>query len=217
MPFIRKVISAALFVMISAISFSQKKSPSLRIGINPLSLAESQLSIGPCISYRVSDRFQLWTEASYIFANSYMPAEWKKMKGFRFIFQPRYFTGHQRSFFIAPEFRIKAFQFNNRLNVINQFTQDTLYKYHLRERQQLIGGALVFGKIFTLSKKKGIQLEVTMGFGEKRRLIKYFQLPEGYAVQDMRGSDIAISPGYESHNDHVVYFPMAGRILWEIK
>ena len=113
----------------------------------------------------------MWAEASYIFANSYMPNQWKNMKGMRFILQPRYYMGKSKGWFIAPEFRIKFYSFNNELDFINSTTADTLHAFPFRERQLLIG-TLVVGKQYILSKRKGLYLELTACLGAKHRLIK---------------------------------------------
>lgn len=186
------------------------------IGVNPLSLAESQLSLGPCVAYRFSERIELWAEASYIFANSYMPKEWKNMSGFRFILQPRYFMGYNKTFFIAPEFRIKNYSFNNRLEFVNTTTRDTLHNFAFREDQTLAGGALVFGKKYLVSAKHNINLELTFGIGSRQRNIKRKNVPAGYNY--LYGTrHYALAPTYEDDRSQAPYFPLGVRFIWNLK
>lgn len=186
------------------------------IGLNPLGLAESQMSIGPAVAYHFSKRVQIWTEASFIFANAYMPDQWKAMKGFRFILQPRYYLGESREIFITPEFRMKRFSFQNTLSFINDANRDTLHNFPFRERQLLIGGAVVVGKRYRLLRNNTFGLEVTAGLGAKQRLIKRKNIPTGYRYDNYQKSAFALSPAYEEHNAGNVLFPLAARLVWKL-
>jgi hypothetical protein len=196
--------------------FAQQKKARWSVGVNPLALAESQMSAGPAVAYRFNNRFELWSEASYIFANSYMPRHWKNMKGERFILQPRYYLGGAKSFFIVPEFRLKSYSFDNSLNFINAATADTLHAFPFRERQLLVGGALVAGKQYPLSKKNCLYLEITAGLGAKHRLIKRKNIPGGYRFYNIKGG-FALKPAYEDDNTGTVLFPLGFRLFWRLK
>ncbi len=129
------------FIGSSITSYAQKEKSYWSVGTNPLSLAEPQMSIGPCFSFGLSKRVELWGETSLIFANAYMPDKWKKMYGLRFLFQPRYLIGEDKSIFITTEFRFK-----NNLEFINSPSHDTFKNFRFTETQLLIGGGIVFGK-----------------------------------------------------------------------
>lgn len=194
----------------------QDKKSGWSVGFNPLSLAESQIALGPAFAYRLNDRFELWTEASFILANSYMPRQWKNMTGLRFIFQPRFFTGASKSFFITPEFRLKTYSFDNALDFINASIVDTLHAFPFRERQFLAGGALVIGKQYSLSKKHGLYLEATAGLGAKHRFIERKKVPSGYQFVDRKGG-FGLKPAYEDDNTGTVLFPLGLRLMWRIQ
>lgn len=197
--------------------YSQQADHYWSIGINPLSFAESQLSIGPCIGYRLNKRIEFWTEASYIFSNSYMPKEWKKMQGFRFVLQPRYFINYDKTFFITPEFRFKSYSFNNRLTFINSSIHDTLNNFPFRETQTLIGGALVFGRKYNISRKHNVIMEFTFGLGSKTRNIKRKNVPAGYEYNTSIYQRDGLYVSYEIDKQAVIYIPLCTRFIWNFK
>ena len=123
--------------------------------------------------------------------------------------------GKSKGFFVAPEFRIKSYSFDNVLDFINPTTSDTLHAFPFRERQLLIGGALVFGKQYSLSKRKGLYLELTAGLGAKHRLIKRNDIPPGYEHTSTKVYGLA--PSYEEHNTGTVLSPLGLRFMWRIK
>lgn len=144
-----------------------------------------------------------------------MDASWKNMRGFRFILQPRYYMGINKGFFLAPEFRLKQYSFDDQLTLVNKATGAVLSNYEFPESQVLVGGAIVAGQQVILSKKNHLVLEITAGIGAKQRFIKRKQLPGGYDYYpDMRGFGLA--PHYEYNNDGTPYFPAALRIIWMI-
>ena len=194
---------------------AQKKYGYWSIGFNPLSMGESMSSVGPCIAYRISPRVELWGETSFIFYNLYQLANWQNLKGYRFIFQPRYYTGKSRSFFITPEFRIKQFSYNTVLDFINASIPDTLKNYAHKSSQLLIGGALVFGKQFILSPHHHLFLEITAGVGGKQRYITRKNIPAGYEYKITPGG-FGLKPHYEWDNDGTPYFPMGFRLIWKL-
>lgn len=213
---LKKTILAALLLLCLSRAFCQTYKKGWSLGVNPLSLAESQLSLGPCAGYRFNERLGLWSEASFIFANSYMPEEWKSMKGLRFILQGRYYLAGRKKFFLAPEFRIKSFSFNNRLTFVNDHSFDTLSNFSFREKQVLAGGALVIGRQIRISRNGKLFLETTFGIGGKQRFITRKNVPEGYKADLRRGVDGGLSPNYEYELNGTVYFPASCRIMWNL-
>lgn len=212
----KNVILTGLLFVVYANCLAQDKKSRWRAGFNPLSLAESQLSLGPAVAYRFNGRVEFWAETSYIFANSYMPRQWKNMTGFRFIFQPRYYLGQSKSFFMTPEFRMKTYSFDNALDFINATTADTLHAFPFRERQLLLGGAVVIGKQYSFLKNKQLQLEISAGLGGKHRFIRRKKIPEGYQFMNRKGG-FGLRPAYEDDNTGTILFPLGFRLMWQIK
>ena len=194
---------------------AQKKYDRWSIGFNPLSMGESMSSVGPCIAYRISPRVELWGETSFIFYNLYQLTNWQHLKGYRFIFQPRYYTGEKRSFFIAPEFRIKHFSYTTALDFINSAIPDTLRQYAHKSSQLLVGGALVLGKQLILSSRHHLFLEITAGVGAKQRYITRKNIPAGYEYKITLGG-FGLQPHYEWDNDGTPYFPVGFRLIWKL-
>lgn len=201
------------FLFFVTMASAQKRYDYAAIGVNPFSPAESMSSIGPCISYRFSSRLELWIEASYIFHNLYKINDWQNLKGYRFIFQPRYYIGSKRGFFITPEFRLKHYTYNTSAQLINDNTNDTLDNYYHKASQYLYGGAVVIGKQFNLSKQKNLFLEATVGLGGKYRTIQRRNIPDGYSYKITTGG-FGLAPHYEWDKDGTPYFPLGLRFVW---
>ena len=172
-------------------------------------------SVGPSVSYRFSPRVELWSEASFIFKNLYANDYWKNLKGFRFIFQPRIYLNKTGTFFMTPEFRIKQFSYNSSLTFINKTTTDTLWDYSHESSQVLIGGGLVFGHQFALSKQHNFFMEITFGVGGKQRYIQRKNIPQGYQYYPETGG-FGLRPHYEWNNDGTGYFPFGLRLFWKL-
>ncbi len=186
------------------------------VGVNPFSPGESMSSAGPCVAFRVSPRLELWGEGSFIFHNLYKINDWEKLKGYRLIFQPRYFVGKERSFFISPEFRFKQFSYTNSLPFVNKTTNDTLHSYSHRASQVLVGGAFVMGDQFVLSKRRNLFMEVTIGIGVKQRFISRKNIPGGYQYYLQPGG-FGLAPHYNWNNNGTPYFPLGFRLIWRLQ
>ncbi len=208
------VVTCLLFFSVAM--NAQKKYPYWSVGFNPFSIGESMSSIGPCAAYRISPRVELWGEASFIFYNLYKLTQWNDLRGYRFIFQPRYYTGKGRNFFVAPEFRLKQFSYNTSLDFIDPAIPDTLKNYAHKSSQVLVGGAFVLGGQVTLSQRHNLFLEITAGVGGKQRYINRKNIPAGYKYEITMGG-FGLKPHYDWDNDGTVYFPLGLRLIWKLK
>lgn len=196
-------------------SEAQQQFPYWTAGLNPLGPGESLSSIGPCAGYRVSPVIGFWAEGSYIFYNLYKVAGWEKVRGYRFLFQPRYYLGSERRLFLAPELRIKNFSYQAVLSFVNKATGDTLPHYRHRASQFLLGGALVIGIQTRLPGRGNFFLELTAGIGGKMRYIKRRNIPPGYSFEVQRGG-FGLAPHYEWDHDGTPYVPLGARLTWKL-
>ncbi len=212
---LKMLLLSAVCSLLLHVSFGQNHTAHLSVGVNPLSIAESEFSAGPCAGFRFNDRFGVWTEVSYIFGNSYMPKNWKHLRGMRFIFQPRFYTSKQT--FIATEFRYKNYSFNNTGLLINRSTADSITDLPYKENQMLIGGAFLVGHQIYFSKQKRMFLEITFGIGAKDRRIKRTGIPQGYKIDQPVRVDGGFSINYEEELKGRVYVPFGLRFMWSIR
>ncbi|WP_462253610.1 hypothetical protein [Ferruginibacter sp.] len=178
-------------------------SPAKYISFNPLGLLEPQTAICMGVGTRFSERSEFFTEIAYLGRNRvYKYHELVFYHGFRFLAQYRYhflqqwrpiinlgrITEYQRKrrqknqFFIGVEFRFKPVQFSAYNNFENKVTADTLNKFKYKASTQSIGGAILLGETFNLSKNGNWFLEFTIGIGAKHKFVKYKNLPQGYSV-----------------------------------
>lgn len=201
--------------MLISVCAAQETHKYWSIGINPLSPAESMSSIGPCAAYRISSRMELWGELSFIFYNLYKIGDWENLRGYRFVFQPRYYLGNSKTFFITPELRYKQYSYNSTLTFTNSTSTDTLKNYSHKSTQYLIGGALVLGKQLVLSERRKLYLEITAGIGGKQRYIKRKNIPTGYKYEVILGG-FGLQPHYQWDNDGTPYFPLGFRLIWKL-
>ncbi|MBI3138984.1 MAG: hypothetical protein HYZ15_10395 [Sphingobacteriales bacterium] len=233
----KKIILIA-FILAMHRSEAQQKSPYWTAGFNPLGPVESLSSLGPCVGYRISPAFGFWTEGTYIFHNLYKIAGWEKVRGYRFLFQPRFYSGGkshsgrrkkvarslfqprfysggEQRIFLTPELRIKNFSYQAVLPFINKATGDTLQQYRHRASQFQLGGALVLGVQTRLPGRRNFFLELTAGIGGKLRYIKRKNIPAGYAVE-LQQRGFGLAPHYEWDNDSTPYVPLGLRLTWEL-
>ena len=195
---------------------AQANKPEWLIGVNPFSLFEPLSNIGPCAEIRVSPSVGFWAEATYIIRSQYQLNDWQKVKGTRFIFQPRFYVGKKKYFFVAPEFRLKRFNYTIGLDFINAQTQDTLQNYLHRATQVQAGGGLVLGFRSWLSRKHNLTMEFTSGLGAKNRQITRKNIPSGYQYEHGWGG-FGLAPHYEWDNDVALYFPCSIRLIWKLQ
>lgn len=145
------LLIASLFLFINLFAQNKFKNE-FSIGTNPLSLAEPHMGIGLSINNRFNKKVAVWGEISYFFDAKYIINNWKSFKGYRLIFQPRYFLNTKKTIFVAPEFRYKNLNFDSKLNYLNIATKDTLRNFITAESQKIIGGAILIGKNINFSK-----------------------------------------------------------------
>ncbi len=194
---------------------AQNKDSYWSVGVNPLGLVELTQAIGPCGSYRISPSFEAWGEVSYLFAGRNRINDWKNLQGYRFIFQTRYYYNRDKTFFIAPEFRLKHYAYNTAGSFVNPVTSDTLLSYPYHASQLLLGGALVFGGQVVLSYKHQLYLEMTTGLGAKHRRIKRTKFPGGYQYFYLR-TRRAFDLSYDDDDTGAPYLPIGFRLIWKL-
>ena len=209
----RKLFSLPLLLFCMQMQ-AQNKDSYWSAGINPLGLVELIQAIGPCGSYRISPGFEAWSEVSYLFAARNRIYDWKNLQGYRFIFQTRYYINREKTFFIAPEFRLKHYAYNTTGAFLNPATADTLFSYPYHASQLLLGGALVFGGQVVLSNKRQLYLEMTSGLGAKHRRIKRTGFPAGYQYFYSR-LEKGFSISYDENDTGAPYLPIGIRLIWK--
>lgn len=208
-------LSLFILATISLSAGAQSPARGWYLGVNPLSMAEPQTSLGPAFERRLSNKIGIWAEASFMFYNAYLNVDRKKLRGLRLVLQPRLYTNQRRTFFITPEIRFKNFSYNTNGNFVNNGNADTLYGLNHRANQSLIGGAFVMGRQFILSRKNGFSLELTAGVGGRHRLVNRKKIPDGYEYLQPKRS-FGLSPDFESDDIGGPYFPFGIRFMWRI-
>jgi hypothetical protein len=167
------------------------------------------------VSYSFSPKIELWSEASYIFSNIYIFPDWRQVRGYRFIFQPRFYTGKNHLFFVAAEFRLKHFTYKTYDNFINPSNMDTLTNFHYTGSQLLSGGAVLIGGTIPIGRKDRLFLEMTFGLGSKLRKVKMENVPKGFEkLYDQRS--YAFNVEYDINNANLFYMPLGIRLKWKL-
>jgi hypothetical protein len=213
--FVKKFLVLAFLLASILHASSQMNKPGWSIGVNPFSLFEPLSNLGPCAEIRVSPAVGCWAEASYILRSQYQLNDWKQVRGARILLQPRFYFSKRREFFIAPEFRLKWFNYSVGLDFVNDQTRDTLMNYFHRATQVQIGGGLVMGIRGWLSRRHQLMVELTGGLGAKNRQIIRHDIPAGYQfVYNWRG--FGLTPHYELDNDVAVFIPGSIRLIWKL-
>lgn len=209
-----KTFLSLYFIVCTFCLKAQKAENNFSLGFNPLGLAESQMFVGPTASYRISPRYELWSEVGVVVRNNFMPKEWTDMSGFRFIFQGRRYSQTKQNNFIAAEFRFKNFSSNDIRDFINEGNGNILSSLPFRQNQSIVGGAIVFGKRYYLNSKKKFYLESTIGIGAKVRFTKAKNAPAGYTFTKPIEGGPGLSIKYDDTG--LPYIPLGLRMMWKL-
>jgi hypothetical protein len=184
------------------------------VGLNPLGIGEIISAVGPCASYRVSPHLELWIEWAYLFEGPWGVYKWRNIKGYRLIFQPRYYIGKSKRFFLTPEFRLKHYSYNSVDQFINPGNGDTLNNQSYHGSQFLTGGAFILGEQLVLSRRHNLHLEVTIGLGSKYRQITRTKIPDGYFFNGYTSN--GIGPAFSLNGINSLYVPLGFRLIWKL-
>ncbi len=201
------------------------------LSINTNGLIEPHMAIGMGMGNRFTERSAYFTELSYLSKTPFFKLDgFQSLHGFRFLAQYRYHllqrwkplldlgiisaeNKAKHSPFVGLEFRWKYYRFSAANNFVNSNTQDTLTKYPYLADAHSVGGAIVFGYTFKLSRNNRWQLEFTCGMGAKQKFVKIKNLPADYEMIIQRGPDALRPPNiYESVG--MPYIPCTTRIRY---
>jgi hypothetical protein len=188
---------------------------------NPLALAEPQAAASLGFYNKQTPHSGYFTELSYVFKAPFYGGADPVTGGFRWLLQYRYYPEKKgkSSFFWGVEFRLKGYGFTGKNTFVNKAVADTIRKYNYKANAASVGGAILLGTSFNLSKNNQWQLEVTAGIGAKQKFIKYKNLPNGYELYeppDKSYPDILRPPEIDEAVG-MPYFPIAFRICYQIR
>lgn len=209
----------------------------------PLAVLEPHLTLGASFGQRLTNRSEYFAELSYVAktfiynqrgrqSNAYS----YKLNGARMIVQYRYHflqrwrpiinlgqggrkkaIGKKIQPFMGVEFRYKPYNFSSTGDFINQSIADTLLGIAFIAHDDVLGGALIFGNTFNLTKDKRWKLELTFGIGAKQRFVKFISLPKGYIIyRSFIPKDGPIIPPPQEETG-APYFPISIRLRYCIK
>ena len=197
------------------------------LSFNPFGLIEPQMAAGLGFGSRFSLRSEYFGELSYLSKNPIYHASIHSFKGIRFIAQYRYhflqrwknlgFRSKEKiarlNPFVGFEFRLKRFEFSDKADFVNNSVNDTLWNFLYAARATSLGGAIVFGHSYEMSKNGKWKIELTAGIGVKQKEVKFVSPPSGYEVMDLRKFVLA-PDSYESVS--TPYFPFTIRLRYLI-
>jgi len=200
------------------------------LSFNPFGLIESYLAIGIGFGKRFSMRSEYFTELSYVAKNPIYGDYINSLNGAKLILQYRYhILQHWKPMlkmkdskrrpeldpFVGVEFRMKMFNFSDKTTFVNTTTHDTLHNELYRANAFSIGGALVVGSTYYISKNKRWQLETTIGIGGRQKFVNFKKAPVNYEILKVQKIDYGFIPAvYEQVG--MPYFPCAVRLRYII-
>jgi hypothetical protein len=192
------------------------------VSFNPLALTEPQMAIGIGFGNRFTERSEYFAELSYVTKTIFYNTDVDKLNGFRFLGQYRYHflqlkqTAHsfkrwKRQPFVALEFRLKNYLFPTKNTFVNYSILDTISNLQKNANAISIGGAILFGASYHISKNNKWKLDVTAGIGAKQKFVEYKNLSNNYETIRLRKPD-ALGPPKIYEEVGMPYFPIAVRI-----
>ena len=182
---------------------------------NPLGLGEPQMAIGAGFGCRFSERSEYFTELSYLFKTPFYSYQANSLNGFRFLGQYRYHFRINTNRFIGAEFRLKMYDFTGTNTFVNNTSHDTLKSVSYNANAISLGGAIVFGNTYTLSKNRKWKIEITAGIGAKQKLVSFKGALKDYEVIIKRKLD-GIAPPYIFEAVGMPYIPCTIRLKYLI-
>jgi hypothetical protein len=218
----RKVLTLIL-MFISAGTVAQKTyrhSPVIQKGFyltfNPHSILEpEQGAVGLGIGNRISRKFEVWTEFNYLYKGVFYDGrDFTNLKGIRNITQVRYYYSTKHGFFVAAEFRLKYYSYDDKNSFVNKQTNDTLSSFGHVASHMLIGGAVLWGKRFKLTANGKFEMEANMGIGAKNRTITRRHVPAGYELMQTFDRE-GLWPDH-NREEALPYFPVVIRFIYHL-
>ena len=187
------------------------------ISFNPFSLFEPQAAIGIGFDHIVTQQWGYFTELSYVFKTPFYKNPDPITGGFRWLVQYRYYlkAGGGWDYFIAPEFRMKGYGFTGSRNFENLQTADTLANVPYKANALSVGGGLLAGTGFNLTKNGQWRGEISAGIGARHKFVRYKNLPQGYKPVVYENACGFCPPQFDKAIG-MPYFPMALRIKYRL-
>lgn len=183
---------------------------------NPFGLAEPQMAIGAGFGCRFSERSEYFTELSYLLKTPFYSYQANSLKGFRFLGQYRYhFLRTNTNRFIGAEFRLKMYDFTGNNTFVNNTSHDTLKSVSYNANAISLGGAIVFGNTYNISKNGRWKIEITAGIGAKQKLVNFKGALKEYEVIIRRKLD-GLAPPYIFEAVGMPYIPCTIRLKYLI-
>jgi hypothetical protein len=198
---------------------------------NPFALAEPQIAIGAGFGNRFSERSEYFTELSYIAKTPFYDYQANSLHGFRFLSQYRYHffgTGKplinlglrkerktKQNRFIGAEFRLKMYNFSGKNTFVNNISNDTLRSISYNANAISLGGAILFGRTYTISKSGNWKIEITSGIGAKQKLVNFKGNLKDYEIIIQRRFD-GWAPPYIYEAVGMPYLPCSIRLKYII-
>jgi Protein of unknown function (DUF3575) len=188
------------------------------ITFNPLGIVELQSTVGAGMQLPVNNHIALFTEIAAVFKHPFYQNPDNIKFGLRNIIQLRYYSKTRKlsTSFVALEARIKHYSFYNVRSFVNEFARDTLNNLSHTAVATSVGGGIVFGTMFPLSKNKKLQMELTAGIGVKQKFVKYKNVNRLYKPLFFQGGSGFSIPAIDE-TAAMPYLPCAIRICYLIR
>lgn len=214
------IISLFLSSTVASTAQNKTKKSSLSrqqqaITFNSLGLAEPQAAVGLGFTKMFAPRSSYFTELSYIFKSPFYQEAYPVTGGYRWLLQYRYHNikDNRRNHFWGAEFRMKGYGFTGTNTFINKVSNDTLITYPYKAQATSVGGAILLGTIFNLSRNNRWQMEITCGIGAKHKFVKYKNLQQGYKPTFPEGG-WGLKPPEINEAVGMPYFPTTIRLRY---
>lgn len=199
---------------------------------NPFAIFEPQATVGLGFGNHFSEIGEYYAEFSYLTKSPFNDSRSNNLSGVKIVTQYRYhYLNHRKTAgnsislrkqkhpkfqpFIGLEFRFKNFNFSGLNSFYNESLVDTIREYNYKANANVVGGAIIFGNTYMISKNTRWNLEVTGGFGGRMKFVKYKNVPKDYKVLPGRR---AFGLGVPLIDEAVglPYFPVALKIKYLI-
>lgn len=207
MRIFRKISFIYFFLLLTVISYGQKKLDNFTLTFNPFSLVDTDAGINGGIGFDINRYVDFYVEASYLF---YSPYQFRNsdnnLSGFKIKPAIRYFFENKeeskipKGGFVEGEFmfkRVKYYQYDE-VPVADIFG-NAAFRYigGYTITKNVTGFTLKFGYRSYFDKKKNFGTDFYIGTGVKSRTLRNQGLPNGAIINDFfyEGKGLNIGPG----------------------
>lgn len=211
-----KQLALLLVMALAFINVNAQSTKGIYLSVNPFAVLEPQAAYGMAVGYTFNENFDVSTEYSRLSKPNWGDAgSYINIKGFRSITTLKFTTStdewRRSRNFIAAEFRIRKFSFDDVQDFTDVASHNTIRDYWFKNNTTVKGLAVLAGKQKDMCENGKWVLEFTAGIGVKQTTVNRENTPANMTIVPVEAA-LGEIPNYRNEQTSV-YFPLALRVI----